>query len=107
MRRRGPRPLATVVGDLARDLRPATALARIREVWEEAAGEALAGEAEPVVERGGEVTVACRSAVWAQELELLAPELVQRLNECLREQGGGVRVRALRVTARPPRGGLA
>jgi hypothetical protein len=27
--------------------------------------------------------VACRSAVWANELELLAPGLIERLNEAL------------------------
>ena len=32
-------------------------------------------EAEPVSERDGIVTVACRSAVWAQELDLMTGEL--------------------------------
>ena len=34
-------------------------------------------------ERAGVLTVACRSSVWAQELTLLAPELVSRLNAAL------------------------
>ena len=39
--------------------------------WAEAVGEAVAAEATPVSERDGVVTVACRSATWAQELDLL------------------------------------
>jgi predicted nucleic acid-binding Zn ribbon protein len=44
------------------------------------AGDAVAAEASPVAERDGHVTVACRSATWAQELDLLQSELLQRLN---------------------------
>ena len=52
-------------------------------MWPDVAGELIAGEAKPVSERGGTVTIACRSAVWAQELTLLGPDLVRRLNEAL------------------------
>ena len=48
------------------------------------------------------VTIACRSATWAQELDLLGPELLGRLNEALSEAGRGANeatVRALRFTA--------
>jgi hypothetical protein len=38
-----------------------------------------------VSERDGVVTVACASAVWAAELELLGPELLERLNGRLGE----------------------
>jgi len=40
----------------------------------------VAAEASPVSERDGLVTVACRSATWAQELDLLQSELLERLN---------------------------
>jgi predicted nucleic acid-binding Zn ribbon protein len=62
----------------------------------------VAAEAEPVAERDGVVTVACRSATWAQELDLLGPELLGRLNEALAEAGQPgpeARVRGLRFTA--------
>jgi predicted nucleic acid-binding Zn ribbon protein len=52
----------------------------------------VAAESEPVSERAGVVTVACRSAVWAQELELLAPDLLARLNGRL-ESGRVTRLR--------------
>jgi predicted nucleic acid-binding Zn ribbon protein len=62
----------------------------------------VAAEAEPVREREGVVTIACRSATWAQELDLLAPELLSRLNGAL----SGVTERpvtGLRFTADGPR----
>jgi predicted nucleic acid-binding Zn ribbon protein len=80
---------------LAAQLAPATPLAAIQRCWSEAVGEAIADEAQPVAERAGVVTVACRSAVWAQELDLMSPELIERLNEVL----GRPAVQALRCTA--------
>jgi predicted nucleic acid-binding Zn ribbon protein len=50
-----------------------------------------------VAERGGVITVACTSAVWAQELDLLSERVVERLNERL----GRHAVRGLRPQARP------
>ncbi len=100
-RRRAPVPLAGAVQALARKLEPTTPLAAVQRHWEDVVGAAVAAEAQPVSERGGVVTVACRSAVWAQELELLAPDLVARLNDRL----GAARVTALRCTATGARGG--
>jgi len=44
----------------------------------------VAAVAAPVSEREGVVTVACESAVWAQELELLRGDLEARLGTRLR-----------------------
>jgi predicted nucleic acid-binding Zn ribbon protein len=63
----------------------------VQACWPAAVGPAIAAEAEPVGERGGVLTVACRSAVWAQELQLLGPDLLGRLNEAL----GGARTAPL------------
>ena len=98
--RRSPVPLAGAVTALAERLQPQTTLSSVPRVWPEVAGEAVAAEAQPVSERAGTVTIACRSAVWAQELTLLAPDLVRRLNEAL----GTPRVSDLRCTAAPRRG---
>ena len=92
--------MAGAVEALARRLEPTTPLAAVQRHWEEVVGPAVAAEAQPVSERGGVVTVACRSAVWAQELELLAPGVVAGLNERL----GGARVTSLRCTATGARG---
>jgi predicted nucleic acid-binding Zn ribbon protein len=97
MRRRGPRPVATALDRLTAQLAPATLLAEVQRVWPEAAGAAFAAQSEPVAERAGVVTVACASAVWAQELDLLSERVVERLNESL----GRPAVRGLRPQARP------
>jgi len=55
-------------------------LARIQARWADAAGAVLGAATQPVAERDGVVTVRCESSLWAQELELLAPDLLLRLN---------------------------
>ncbi len=100
MRRRGPRPVGTALERLTAELAPATLLAEVQRVWAAAAGEAFAPRCVPEGERAGVVTVACSSAVLAQELDLLSELVVARLNERL----GRPAVRGLRPQARPPRG---
>jgi predicted nucleic acid-binding Zn ribbon protein len=97
-RDRGPRPLAEAVERVRAELAPPTLLARVQARWAVAVGVQVAEQAEPVSERGGVVTVACRSATWSAELSLLAPGLLERLNEAL---GEGLDVRDLRFTTRP------
>jgi predicted nucleic acid-binding Zn ribbon protein len=80
-------------------LAPATLLAEVQRAWPQVAGERFARAAEPVSERDGVVTVACESAVWAQELDLLTERVIERLNEAL----GRPAVRRLRPQAAPPR----
>ena len=99
MRRRGPRPLGIALGDLADRLAPATLLAEVQRAWPEAAGAAFAGQCTPDGERAGTITVACSSAVWAQELDLLSEQVVDRLNERL----GRPAVKGLRPQPRPAR----
>jgi predicted nucleic acid-binding Zn ribbon protein len=105
VRRLAPRRLGAALDELSRGLAPATTLAGVQASWPEAVGPAIAAEAEPVSEREGVVTVACRSAVWAQELDLLGPELVARLNERLAAAGEPGPVRALRTVVGTPRRG--
>ena len=103
MRRLAPRRLDSALAALTEQLAPATTLARVQARWPDAVGEAIAAEAEPVSERDGVVTVACRSAVWAQELDLMATDLVARLNELLGGAGGPPPVRGLRAVVGGPR----
>jgi predicted nucleic acid-binding Zn ribbon protein len=86
MSRRAPRPLASALGELEQRLAPATLLADVQRVWPGVAGPAIAREAQPTAERDGVVTVTCSASVWAQELDLMGPMLVERLNEALGEQ---------------------
>jgi predicted nucleic acid-binding Zn ribbon protein len=103
--RGGPRPLAAALGGVRERAQPVTLLAGAQGAWASVAGARVAAEAEPVAERDGVVTVACRSATWAQELDLLSPELLKRLNAALSGSGGASPdgpVRALRFTADHP-----
>jgi predicted nucleic acid-binding Zn ribbon protein len=54
--------------------------------WEATVGSAIAAAAHPRAERDGVLTVQCDAAVWAQELDLMAPELLARLNTSLGEE---------------------
>jgi len=81
---------------------PKTLLGAVQSAWPEAAGPQVATEADPVAERDGVVTIACRSATWAQELDLLQRELLTRLNEVLdahERRATKERLRGLRFTA--------
>ncbi len=80
MSRLAPRPLAMGVQALTAELAPATTLARVQEVWERVLGPAIAASARPSAERDGVLTVICEAAVWAQELDLMGSELIERLN---------------------------
>jgi predicted nucleic acid-binding Zn ribbon protein len=92
MRKAAPRPLSVALQDLTSALAPATTLARVQEIWGRATGPAIAAAARPTAEHDGVLTVTCDAAVWAQELDLMAGELVPRLNAAL----GGQAVRELR-----------
>ncbi len=81
--RRGPRSLETALGRLRDDLAPDTVLADVQRVWVETVGEAIAAEARPTAARSGILTVSCSASVWAQELDLMAPQIVERLNQAL------------------------
>ena len=81
--RRGPRSLENALAHLRDDLAPDTVLASIQRIWSETVGPGIAAEAEPTAERSGVLTVSCSASVWAQELDLMAPQIVERLNAAL------------------------
>jgi predicted nucleic acid-binding Zn ribbon protein len=95
--RRVPRRAGGAVAALVEGLAPASGLAGLQRAWPVAVGEAVAAQAHPTAERNGVVTVTCSSSVWAQELTLMGPELVARLNAAL----GAENVRELRCRAAP------
>ena len=106
MRRLAPRALSVALEGVVRGAEPATQLARVQAVWSEVAGPGLSAAAAPVSERDGVVTVACESAVWAQELELLGPDLLTRFGDALAGEPGqpaAATVKKLRfVVGSPP-----
>ena len=94
--RRGaaPKPIGDSIRALRADVQPQTPLAAIQAVWPDAVGARIAAEARPVRERDGTLTVECRAATWAQELDLLQEELLKRLNGAL-ESGRLTRLRVV------------
>lgn len=76
-----PRQLAEVLPAFRSRLAPVTLLADVQTRWVEVAGDEIARQAQPASERSGVVTVRCASAVWASELSLMAPRLLQSLND--------------------------
>jgi predicted nucleic acid-binding Zn ribbon protein len=98
MRRRAPRSLGTALRDLTRQLEPASPLARVQGVWSEVVGDVIAAHCSPVAERDGVLRVGCDEAVWAAELDLMAPEILARLERA----GVGPSITALRCRADAP-----
>jgi predicted nucleic acid-binding Zn ribbon protein len=87
--------MSSAFDSLRDDLAPATLLADVQRAWPDVVGGAIAAEASPVSERRGVVTVSCSASVWAQELDLMAPTILGRLNARL----GGRRIERLRCIA--------
>jgi predicted nucleic acid-binding Zn ribbon protein len=83
MSRLAPRPLSFALENLTASLAPATTLARVQQVWEQALGARIAEAGTPISEHNGVLTVVCADSVWAAELELMGPELVERLNDAV------------------------
>jgi predicted nucleic acid-binding Zn ribbon protein len=96
--RRSPRALGSAVERLRDEVAPQTLLAEVQRMWPSAVGDAIAAEAQPSAERAGVLTVSCSASVWAQELDLMAPVILERLNQVLRSG----RVARLRCVAVPP-----
>jgi predicted nucleic acid-binding Zn ribbon protein len=85
-RRATPRPAATALRAALERAAPKTPLAALQAAWAEVVGERIAAVASPVSERGGEVTVSCSDSVWAQELDLMQGQLIERLQDKLGER---------------------
>jgi predicted nucleic acid-binding Zn ribbon protein len=78
--RLAPRSLSAALQDLRSRLAPASTLGLVQELWPRVAGPAIAAHATPVAERDGVLTVSCEASVWAQELDLMADELIAAVN---------------------------
>src|SRR4051794_37547783 len=99
--RRSPRPLSVALERVRDELAPATLLAEVQRVWPQAVGATIAAEAAPTGERRGVLTISCAASVWAQELDLMAPMLLERLNALL-QRGRITRLRCVSVPPREP-----
>jgi predicted nucleic acid-binding Zn ribbon protein len=84
-RRRAPRQAAAAIRAARDRAAPRTGLAAVQAAWAQTVGEQLAAVAAPVSERSGTVTIECADAVWAQELDLMQAQLLERLRDGLGE----------------------
>jgi predicted nucleic acid-binding Zn ribbon protein len=98
--RRSPRPLGPALEALLERIAPASTLAAVQAVWASAAGPAVEAHGTPVGERDGVLTVACDEAVWANEIDLMGPDLVAAINAAM----GREALRALTCRAGSPPG---
>jgi predicted nucleic acid-binding Zn ribbon protein len=85
-RRPAPRPATNAFRAALDRAAPRTRLAAAQAIWAETVGERVAAVAEPVSERDGALLVSCSDPVWAQELDLMQEQLLDRLRERLGEQ---------------------
>jgi predicted nucleic acid-binding Zn ribbon protein len=85
-RRRAPRPAAGALRAALERAAPQTPLAAVQAAWAETVGERVAAAAQPVAEREGAVVVECSDPVWAEELDLMQADLLNRLGGRLGEQ---------------------
>ncbi|MGZ4349097.1 MAG: DciA family protein [Solirubrobacteraceae bacterium] len=85
--RRAPRSMQGALSLLADELAPQTVLADVQRLWPQVVGPVIAGQAQPTAERGGVVTINCSASVWAQELDLMSVQIIERLNDALGSAG--------------------
>jgi predicted nucleic acid-binding Zn ribbon protein len=84
-RRRAPRQASAAIRAARDRAAPRTGLAAVQAAWAGAVGERIAAIATPVSERAGKLTIECTDSVWAQELDLMQEQLLERLREQLGE----------------------
>lgn len=85
-RRSAPRPATGALRAALERAAPKTRLAAVQAAWAEVVGERVAAAAQPVAEREDAVVVECSDPVWAEELDLMQEQLLERLRERLGER---------------------
>ena len=83
MRRRAPRPIATALATFTASIAPATVLAQVQGIWGAVVGDTIAAHATVVAEHDGVLEIVCHESVWTAELELMGPDLIDRLTASL------------------------
>jgi predicted nucleic acid-binding Zn ribbon protein len=91
--------MALALDRIRDELAPESLLADVQRAWPTAVGPTIAREAQPTAERGGVLIVSCSASVWAQELDLMAPTILQRLNRLL-DSGQVSRLRCVTLPSR-------
>ncbi|MCA9531882.1 MAG: DUF721 domain-containing protein [Myxococcales bacterium] len=103
MRRRRRNPAPSALPDLLRAIYPAPDqldAARVFSFWWRELPERVVRNARPVGVERGVLTVHVSTSVWANELQLLAPELLRRLHDRL--PSARIRRMRFRIATLPP-----
>ena len=58
---------------------PKTPLAEIQRLWPAAVGPQIAAVTKVLEELDGTVTIECENTIWANELEMMSPQLLEKL----------------------------
>lgn len=83
-RRRMPRPISEVMGELLRGMAPEDPLSRLQAAWPDLVGRAAAEQSAPAKLRGdGAVVVRCSSGAQASELQLHGAQLAELISATL------------------------
>jgi len=85
-RRRAPRPASPALRAALEQAAPKTRLGAVQSVWDGVVGDGIAAVTEPLAEREGTIVIGCADPVWAQELDLMQAQLLDRLKERLGDE---------------------
>ena len=78
-----PKPIGAVLERALDPIAPLTTLAEVQRVWPSTVGPGIAAVTTVSEERDGTVTIECESAVWANELAMMGPQLLEKLRPLL------------------------
>ncbi|MGA7397602.1 MAG: DUF721 domain-containing protein [Solirubrobacterales bacterium] len=74
-----PKPIGAALDRVLDSISPRTPLAEVQSAWPRAVGPQIAAVTRVTSEHDGVVTVECESSIWAQELEMMGPQLLKKL----------------------------
>ncbi len=78
-RSRSPKLIGDTLGRALDPVAPMTPLAELQRIWPSVVGPGIAEVTTVSKERDGTVTIECESTVWAHELEMMGPQLREKL----------------------------
>jgi len=74
-----PKPIGDALGRALDPVAPMTTLAELQRIWPSVVGPGIEAVTTVSEEREGTVTIECESTVWANELEMMGPQLLEKL----------------------------
>jgi predicted nucleic acid-binding Zn ribbon protein len=86
MRERKPKEdfshIGSIIGNVLREFMPESAgeLTRVWQIWDDAVGETIAANAQPVAFKGDVLLVHATSSTWIHQLQFLKADMITKLN---------------------------